>query len=453
MEIAISQPKPTPRERWAWYLYDFGNSAYAAVVLLAVYAAYFKEQVVGGAEGSRLWGLSVGIAMLVVALISPILGSIADFSGSKKRFLLFFTAMACVFTALLFFVQRGHVFIGMLFFILAEIGYRSAQVFYDALLPEIAAPEEIGLISGNGWAIGSLGGIVCLLLVLPLIAFIGGTLMSRLSLVICAVFFAIFAAPVFLWLHERAEPRSLPPGETYLSIAFRRLGRTFREIRHFRQAVKYIVAFLVYNDGILMALNFAAIIGAVIFGLNQMELVLFMILVQVTSIAGAYLGGLIANRWDNKRSLVAALVMMIGVVVWMFFNESRTLFFVIGALAGFALSAVQGVSRGMVGVLSPRGRSAEFYGFFAVAGRTSSFIGPTVYGWIAAEAALAYARQGESASLLWFKGFELGGPLAEQLGQRVAILSIIAFLVAGLVLLLAVHEKRGRAEAESAAQD
>src|SRR5574340_864077 len=169
MAVVIPFPRSTRRERWAWYLYDFGNSAYAAVVLLAVYSAYFKETVVGGAEGSRLWGIAVGIAMLVVAVLSPIFGTIADFSGSKKRFLFAFTALSCLFTGLLFLVQRGDVLIGMLFFILAEIGYRSSQVFYDSLLPEIASSEDIGEVSGNGWAVGSAGGIVCLLIVLGLI--------------------------------------------------------------------------------------------------------------------------------------------------------------------------------------------------------------------------------------------------------------------------------------------
>ncbi|MBU1880164.1 MAG: MFS transporter, partial [Chloroflexi bacterium] len=152
----------TRRERWSWYLYDFGNSAYASVVLLAVYSAYFQGQVVGGAEGSRLWGLAVGIAMLVVAVTSPFLGTLADFAGNKKRFLFLTTAMACLFTAGLFFAEPGNVWIGMGFFILAEIGYRSAQVFYNGLLPEIAAPEEMGRVSGYGWAIGTAGGIVCL---------------------------------------------------------------------------------------------------------------------------------------------------------------------------------------------------------------------------------------------------------------------------------------------------
>ena len=135
MTAAAVPPRSTRRERWAWYLYDFGNSAYASVVYLAVFSAYFKQVVVGGAEGSRLWGLSIGIALLIVAVIAPILGALADYSGAKKRLLLAFTAQAIAFTSLLFFVQKGDVALGMFFFILAEIGYRSSQVFYDGFLP------------------------------------------------------------------------------------------------------------------------------------------------------------------------------------------------------------------------------------------------------------------------------------------------------------------------------
>jgi UMF1 family MFS transporter len=434
------------RSRLAWYAYDVGNSAYAAVVLLAVYAAYFKEHVVGGPEGSRLWGISVGIAMLVVAVISPVLGVIADFAGRKKRFLLFFTALACLATATLFFVRQGDVLAGMLLFILAEIGYRGGQVFYNALLPEVAEREETGRVSGNGWAIGLLGGTVCLFLVLALITLIEGAWIVRLSLVMTALYFAFFAAPLFLWLRERAEHQPMPPGDSYVSVALKRLRSTFATVRHHREFVKFIVAFLIYNDGVLMTINFAAIFGAVMFGLEQQMLLVFMIIVQVTSVVGAYVSGMLTERIGNKRTLILFILLMLGAVLGLFLNESVTGFFIVGGVAGCALSAVQSVSRGMIAVLSPPGRSAEFYGFFAVAGRTSSFIGPTIYGIVAAEAALWFQGQGEAASFLWFRAHERGAALAEQLGQRVAILPVIAFLVVGLVLLFSVNERRARSE-------
>jgi UMF1 family MFS transporter len=432
MTTATLAAASTRRERWAWYLYDFGNSAYASVVLLAVYSAYFKDQVVGGAEGTRMWGLALGIAMLVVALISPILGAIADFTASKKRFLLLFTVMACLFTAGLFFAKPGALVIGMGFFVLAEIGYRAAQVFYNGLLPEIAEPWEMGRISGYGWAIGTAGGVVCLLLILPLIVLIGGTFIVRLSLVITALFFAVSAVPLFLWLRERAQPKDLPSGESYLSVALKQLWKTIRTAGQFWEFVKFMIAFLVYNDGIIMALDFAAIIGAVLFGMSQEQLIIFMIIVQVTNVAGAYLFGILVDRIGGKRSLVLSLLLMIGVVVWLYFNQTLTGYFFIGAVAGVAMAGAQSVSRTMVAIFAPPGQSAEFYGFFAVIGRTSSFIGPLVYGLLAAEAALWYQSQGQDT-----------GP-AEQSGQRVAILSIVVFLVVGLALLAFVDEKKAR---------
>jgi UMF1 family MFS transporter len=316
----------------------------------------------------------------------------------------------------------------MLFFIIAEIGYRSGQVFYNSLLPEIAEPEEMGRVSGNGWAIGSFGGILCLLILLPLIVIIGGTLIVRLSLVFTAIYFALAAIPAFTWIKEKSIARELPEGENYLSIAFSRIVDTAKSLGQYKDFLKFIISFLVYNDGILMALNFASIIGAVLFGMDQTQLITFMIIVQVTSVIGAYVAGIVGDKIGFKRSLIYSILMMAAVVLGMLFAKTLLQFYIIGALAGFALTGVQSVSRTLVGYFAPEGRSAEFYGFFAVTGRTSSFIGPTIYGFLAYEAAVYFQNRGYT---------EL---LAEQLGQRVAIGSIIIFLLAGLAILLSVND-------------
>lgn len=425
----FSNLKNVNKEHLGWYLYDFGNSAYAAVILLAVYSAYFKGTVVGGAEGSRYWGIAVGIAMLTTAIIAPVLGAIADFSASKKRFLLIFSAITWVFTGLLFFVEKGNVLLGMVFFIIAEIGYRSGQVFYNSLLPEITEPVERGRVSGNGWAIGSLGGILCLLILLPIIVIIGGTLVVRLSFVFTSLFFAAAAIPAFLWIKERSVAKELPDGKTYLSYAFSRLVKTAKSLGNYNDFLRFIIAFLVYNDGILMALNFAAIIGAVLFGMDQTQLIIFMIIVQVTSVIGAYVAGIAGDKLGFKRSLIYSIIMMILVIMGMLFAQNLTQFFIVGAFAGFALTGVQSVSRTLVGYFAPEGRSAEFYGFFAVTGRTSSFIGPTVYGFLAFEAARWYENNRGLSTLI-----------AEQAGQRIAIGSIIIFLLLGLFILLGVKD-------------
>ena len=438
---AITDEKQRRRQHWAWYMYDFGNSAYAAVVLLAVYATYFKNQVVGGADGSRLWGLAIGSAILVVEIISPILGAMADFAASKKRLLFIFSALSWVFTALLFFVQKGDIWMGFVFFVLAEIGYRGGQVFYNALLPEIASTDEMGQVSGSGWAVGSLGGVVCLLFILPPI-FLTKTnpalnlLVVRATFIFAALFFAVCSSLVFLQVKETRKGRRLPAGETYLSIAIKRLVETFRAVRHFRQFMTFIVSFLIYNEGILMALDFAAIIGAVLFGMTQTQLILFMILVQVTSAIGAYLFGRLAEKTGFKKALLLSLVLMIAAVVWMIFNPSLTGYYIIGGLAGFALTGVQSLSRTMTGLFAPPSKSAEFFGFFAMAGQSLSFVGPITFGLLTAWLAGYFSRRG------------LDALHAEQSGTRAGLLVIVLFLVIGLLALLSVNEKHARQAAE-----
>lgn len=419
--------KAPRRERWSWYFYDFGNSAYAAVVLLAVYSAYFKGAVVGGQEGTRLWGIAIGIAMLITAITAPVLGTIADFAGARKRILLVYTSIACVFTALLFFVGPGDVFTGVLFFIIAEIAYRSAQVFYNSLLPDIAHLDEMGHVSGNGWAVGSVGGIVCLLIVLAAIQLIPAevldpNLVVRMSFLFTGLFFAVSSIWLFLYLKERTEPQKLPEGENYFSIAIKRIGETFRSVKDYKEFLRFIVAFLIYNDGILMTLNFAAIIGAVLYGLTQTQLIIFMIIVQITSVGGAWLMGKLATLYGAKKPLLISLVGMTLTVAGIYLVKDVNGFFVIGAMAGLALTGVQSVSRTMVGQLAPEGKSGEFYGFFAVAGRTSSFIGPTIYGLVAAWATNTFLRQG------------LEQIPAEQKGILVAMITIVVFLVIGTTI-------------------
>jgi len=250
--------------------------------------------------------------------------------------------------------------------------------------------------------------------------------------VITAVFFAISAIPIFLWLPERAQPQTLPPGENYFSMAVKKIRETIRATKRFKEFIKYMIAFLIYNDGIIMALNFAAIIGAVLFGMEQTDLIIFIIIVQISNIFGAYAFGRWVDSMGGKRALALSIVMMIVAILWIYFNQSVTGFYFIGILAGFAMAGTQSISRTMVSFFAPRGQSAEFYGFFAFAGRTSSFIGPTVYGILAAEMALYYEGLGESVVV------------AEQLGQRAAILSISVFLFIGLFLLSFVNEKRAR---------
>jgi len=202
-------------------------------------------------------------------------------------------------------VDKGDIFTGIIFFIIAEIGYRGGQVFYNFLLPEIASSDEIGRVSGNGWAIGSLRGILCLVIILPPIVMTDGTMMVPISLVFTALFFALSSIPAFLWINERAQQQKLPENANYLSLAIKLLAKTFRSVRHYREFIKFIVAILVYNDGILMALDFAVIIGAVLFVMNQQQQIIFVILVPAASIGSAYIFARVGGHIGFKHSLIS----------------------------------------------------------------------------------------------------------------------------------------------------
>ena len=259
-----------------------------------------------------------------------------------------------------------------------------------------------------------------------------GKVIKRKDLVITAVFFAASAIPIFRWLPEKAKSKPIPADENYFTIAIKQLRNTLGTARNFKEFLKFMAAFLIYNDGIIMALDFAAIIGAVLFGLEQQGLIIFVIIVQISNVFGAYVFGWAVEKYSGKQALVASLLFMLAAIFWLYFNQTQTGFFMIGILAGFAIAGTQSVSRTMVGFFAPPGQSAEFYGFFAVAGRTSSFIGPTIYGVVATVAANWYQNRGETAVL------------AEQLGQRTAVLSIAVFIIIGMVLLLTVNEKKAR---------
>ena len=418
----------TKRARRAWYFYDFGNSAYAAVVLLAVYSVYFSSVVVDHIKGPSLWNLAVGIAAVTVAVLSPVLGTIADFSRAKKKLLFVFTVIGVVFTGMLFFVGAGDIFTGMLFFILAEIGYRGAQVFYDSLLVDVSTPETIGNISGKGWAMGMLGGIACLILVLIPIQLIGGQLMARVAFLITAVFYAVSSIPIFLHVKQINEPEILPAGESTIAHAFKKLGTTFRDVKRYKEFVKYAVSFLIYNDGIMMLMDNAAIIAAILYGFQTSELIILIIILQIAGAAGAFLFGKISNNKSSKQAIIYSLAMLILVVACLFIFKDKVLFYVIGALAGFSLSGVQAVSRTMVSQLAPHEKTAEFYGFLSVAGRTSTFVGPVVFGSVYAAMINYYTNRGfteaitKSNSMYW------------------AIGSIIVFLLIGLFFLVFVKK-------------
>ena len=403
------------RNIFGWIMYDFANSSFTTIIVTVVYSVYFKNVVVNRGEyGTALWGRSVSISMLLVAISAPIFGAVADFSRAKKKFLFYNCYLTVIFTALLYFVRAGDVFTGMLFFIIANFGFNSGNVFYNALLPDIVKRSEIGKVSGWGWAVGYIGGLISLLLILPLVH----NIWINLVFPTVAFFFGFFALFTFFLVIELKKPSKRT---NYFKTAFRRITTSAKNIRDFKELIKFIFSYLVYNDGIIIVISFAAIYGATRFGMSPKQLITYFIIANLTSMVGAFIFGYILDKIGAKRTISITLLIWIAVVIWAFFCKNISEFYYVGMLAGIAIGSSQSSSRSMLALLTPKEKMAEFFGFYAVTGKLASILGPLFYG-------------------------EISRITGE---QKWAILAVILFFITGAMILQTVNEEKGKAIALS----
>lgn len=422
-EAASRRPPVTRREIFGWCMYDVADSAFTTIIVTAVFAIYFEKIVTGNSPRSDLWwGWAASISEIVVALIAPVLGAIADFSGSRKKFLGVCAATIALFTASLWFVGPGMTALALVLYVIANIGFAGGGVFIDSFLPGISTPKNAGRISGLKWAMGYAGGLVCLFLCKPLAEGIVDNptahqlSMARLVPVVVAVWYAIMVLPTFLFVRERSVPKPLPPGANYLTVGFRQLGRTFRHIRRYRELVKLMIAFLVYNDGVVTVIYFAAKYASTTIGFTASEIVTMFIGLNVVAVLGAFSFGYLADAIGQKRTIMISLSIWIAAVVLAYFSQSRASFYVVATLAGIGMGSAQSVTRSLVALFTPQENAAEFFGFLGVAGKALAFVGPIVFGTISASTG----------------------------SQRPAILAIGLFFVAGMILLSFVNEQRGK---------
>lgn len=397
------------KQLFGWMMYDFANSAFTTIIVTVVYSVYFINTVVGGdpGYGEMLWGRAIGISMTLVALTAPILGAVADFSRSKKKFLFLNCYLTVIFTALLYFVSPGDVTRGMIFFIIANFGFNSANVFYDAFLPEITNRENMGKVSGFGWALGYVGGLLSLVVSLILINYDVRWVFPMISL-----HFFIFSLFTFFWLKEVQRPSKRT---NYYKVAAQRVYSSVKNLRKYPELLKFMFSYFIYNDGITTVIAFASIYGITRFGMNTRDMLIYFIIAQFTSILGSALFGWLTDKKGVRLSLSISILIWISVVVWVYFCSSAREYYLVGLLAGLAIGSSQANSRTMLSMLTPKAREAEFFGFYTLTGRLSSIIGPILYGWI-----------------------------AHQTGDiRYSILSLMLFFIIGFVALQFVNPQKG----------
>lgn len=410
----------------AWCMYDWANSAFSTTVMAALLPPYFSNVAAKNlpkAQASSIWGYSTSLAMLLGAIAGPILGAIADHTGRKKAFMRVFWLAAVIFTACLVFVGEGDWLPAVIFFIFASVGTEAANIFYDSLLPHVAGPEEMDRVSAKGYALGYLGGGLLLLVNLlwymkpSWFGFPDGSAAIRASFLSVAVWWVVFALPLFRWVPE--PPATPQPGHLNpVRAGFQRVGRTFREIRRYKELFKFLIAFWLYADGIGTIMKMATIYGAEI-GIGTADLAGALLLTQIIGVPFTFLFGALPKRIGTKRSIYLSLGVYAFISVAAYWMSQPWHFWVLAGLVGTVQGGSQALSRSLFGAMCPKARSAEFYGFYDVSSKFAGIAGPFLFGAMAM----------------------LTG------SSRYSIFSLVVFFVCGALLLSRVNEQEGIAVA------
>jgi len=379
------QVKASKFEIFSWTLFDFANTAFSVIIVTVIYSQYFTDRVAGGQRW--LWGLAVSLSMICAALLSPPLGAAADYSRSRKRFLFLFTLACVVCSGLMFFIKEGMIFQGMILFIIANIGFEGGLVFYDAFLPRLTSKSSYGRVSGYGFAMGYLGALAILLIVKVLIPESTSPdyfFYVRLSFVICAAFFFVFSLPMFLFVPE--PPQEEPYMGSFIRIGIKRSAQTFRTIfikKEHPSIARFLIAFFIYNDGIITVIAFAAIFANHILHMTVKDIIIFFAIVQSSAVVGSLIFGFVTDKIGPKKTIVITLLIWIGISLGAYFITTVTIFYIVALWAGIAIGSSQSSSRSLMALLTPKEREAEFFGFYdGLCGKASAVIGPLVYGFI-----------------------------------------------------------------------
>jgi MFS transporter, UMF1 family len=396
-----------PRQVISWCLFDFANSSFSAIIAAVIFPVYFVSTIAGGAsgQGDVWWGRAISASMAFVAVTSPFLGGIADYSGKRKR-LLFFYTLLCVLSVSSFpLLRKGMLLEGFILMVFANIGMEGGLVFYNSFLPEIADKEHQGRVSGWGYAVGYAGSILSLLLVLPLVKN-GRYHETWLSV---SLFFLVFSLPAFFYL-----PPDRKNGLSVFGSAVKG-GRyslvTMKEILRNRPLRRFMLAYFIYEDGVNTVIVFSSIFASATLKFAASELILLYIIVQVTALTGAFLMAKPIDAWGPKKVLLLSLLAWSFVSITAFFIESKMHFWVLASVAGLGLGTVQASSRAFFTQFIPHAQESEYFGMYSLAGKSSAIMGPVLFGTVSS----VYGS------------------------QRPAILAVSVFFIAGFLIIRYVH--------------
>jgi len=394
------------RTIFSWSIYDFANQPFTTIILTFIYSTFFVDFIAFDSEsGAVLWGRAVSISSIFIALLSPIMGAVADYGGYRKIFLIFWTWICITFSYLLYYPQQGDIFYSLLFFCIANIGFEMGGVFLNAYLPGIATKDRIGRISGYGWSFGYVGGLIalCISFILfiqpenPLNPLTGDLLDKssgehiRIINIFIAIWLAIFSIPTFLFVKSKEKSKRI----NFLLIkrSFNSLSNTFSQIRLYKETLKFLLARLVYNDALVTIFAFGGIYAKEVFNFTFNEIFLFGIILNITAGIGAFLMGFLDDKLGGKKTIQFSnygfvISCSLAVLAPSFDNiailnsigiDGKIIFWFSGVLIGVFSGPNQSASRSLMGRLTPAHKENEFFGFYAFSGKATAFIGPLLF--------------------------------------------------------------------------
>lgn len=410
------------RARIAWCLYDWANSSFPAVILTFVFAAYFTRAVAANAvSGTAQWGTAISLSALAIAVASPVLGAIADRGGARKPWLAAFTMLCVIATFALWWVRPSHSYVlfALACLAVANFAFELGTVFYNAMLPDIAPADAVGRLSGWGWGLGYAGGLVCLVIVL--VGFVQADPVPfgldrstaehvRIAGPVAALWFALFATPLFVFVPDRPRVRVAPARAA--AEGLRQLAATLRRLPGHGPILRFLIARMIYIDGLNTLFAFGGIYAAGTFGMSVSEVIMFGIALNLTAGLGAAAFAWIDDWIGAKRTIVIALVALTGLGAAILLVHSKAWFWGLALVLGVFFGPAQAASRSFLARAAPPALRAEMFGLFAFSGKATAFIGPAVLGWVAD----------------WAQS------------QRAGMATVLVFFVVGLALLWSLEE-------------
>lgn len=369
------------KQALSWAFYDFANSAYSLLIFTFIFPIFFREVIATGAEADLWWGLAVSSSILLGGIASPVIGAIADYHARRKRKFVFFALCAMVGTALLYFTGPGLLFFSFFLFVITNLCFEVAQTLYDSFLLHVSTPKTAGTISGLGWGLGYLGGIIAMLLLKPLYAggYAEGSL-YKLTFPLTALFFLLFALPAFIWVKEPEKVVAKEPFFHLLKKGFSNALQTLKNVKQHKNIAWFLLGFYLFNDALVTLFAFVPIFAKVTLQMDFAEIAVLLLMVQLIGFPASVFFGWLSDRKGAKKILLTTLILWSFIIIGLALAETKFFFYLMAILAGCVIGSSQAVARSWYSKIIPWERRGEFFGFNGFASKIAATTGPLFFG-------------------------------------------------------------------------